>query len=157
SSRRGLRSFIAASASSTTAPSMQPPETEPTIAPASSTASWLPTGRGEAPQVVTTVASATPLPSARQAAAWVRTSSLAISGCIFRPPIAAFSRILVLQPGSASGLRGRWQDAPSMYAQPSLADRKPGNGGHCPPPDNRALAGVESGRLAAAALGEPAG
>ena len=42
---------------------MQPPETEPTIWPLSSTPSWLPTGRGEEPQVVTTVASATPLPA----------------------------------------------------------------------------------------------
>ena len=56
-------------ASWTTAPSMQPPETEPTMAPVSSTASWLPTGRGEEPQVVTTVASATRLPAAFRAAA----------------------------------------------------------------------------------------
>ena len=41
----------------TTAPSMQPPETEPTISPCSLIPSWLPTGRGEEPQVLTTVAS----------------------------------------------------------------------------------------------------
>ena len=43
---------------------MQPPDTEPTMAPLSSTPSWLPTGRGEEPQVVITVAMATPLPEA---------------------------------------------------------------------------------------------
>src|SRR5262249_226366 len=66
SNKRGLPSRIAASAASTTAPSTQPPETEPTIAPFSSTASLAPTGRGAEPQVVTTVASATPEPSSRQ-------------------------------------------------------------------------------------------
>ena len=34
------------------------------MAPLSSTPSWLPTGRGEEPQVVITVAMATPLPEA---------------------------------------------------------------------------------------------
>ena len=43
--------------------------------PVSSTTSWLPTGRGEEPQVETTVAIATRLPSARSAAA--------ISGMLF--------------------------------------------------------------------------
>src|SRR6185312_3028645 len=75
SSNRGLPSLMAASASCTTAPSMQPPETEPIIAPLSSTASWLPTGRGEEPHVVTTVAIATPLPCVRHAAACSRMSS----------------------------------------------------------------------------------
>src|SRR6266851_1238454 len=75
SSRRGLPSLIASSASWTTAPSMQPPETEPTKLPASSTASLEPTGRGEEPQVVTTVASATPLPAPRQSMACFRISS----------------------------------------------------------------------------------
>src|SRR5580704_13074939 len=72
SSRRGLPSAIASSASWTTAPSTQPPETEPMKLPASSTARFEPTGRGEEPQVVTTVANATPLPAPFQASACLR-------------------------------------------------------------------------------------
>src|ERR671924_888600 len=72
SSSRGLPSRITSSASVTTAPSTQPPETEPTIAPLSSTASLAPTGRGEEPQVLTTVATATPDPASRQRATWSR-------------------------------------------------------------------------------------
>jgi len=53
----------------------QPPETEPSKRASSSTTSWLPTGRGEEPQVCTTVASATDLPSSRHAAAVPRMSS----------------------------------------------------------------------------------
>ena len=58
-----------AMASRITAPSMQPPETEPCISPASSTISMLPAGRGEEPQVETTVATATLRPASRQPAA----------------------------------------------------------------------------------------
>src|SRR6516164_5114236 len=75
---RGLPSRIASSASLTTAPSTQPPETEPTIAPLSLTASLAPTGRGEEPQVVTTVANATPDPSSRQRAACSRISAVSL-------------------------------------------------------------------------------
>jgi len=64
--------FIAASA---TAPSMQPPETEPAMRPDFVTAIWLPAGRGELPQVSVTVARATSSPAARQPAAVLRTSS----------------------------------------------------------------------------------
>ena len=45
---------------------MQPPETEPTTAPSSSSAMMEPTGRGDEPQVRTTVASSARLPAARQ-------------------------------------------------------------------------------------------
>jgi hypothetical protein len=48
---------------------MQPPDTEPKNSPASLTTSWLPTGRGADPHVDTTVASATPRPWSRHAAA----------------------------------------------------------------------------------------
>ena len=61
-------------ASVMTVPSMQPPETDPTKEPSPLIANWLPTGRGEEPQVVTTVASATSPPSAFQTAA--RSSTL---------------------------------------------------------------------------------
>ncbi len=44
--------------------------------PPCSSASLAPTGRGEEPQVDTTVASATPLPAPRQSAACCRISSL---------------------------------------------------------------------------------
>src|SRR5437762_12207116 len=53
SRRRGLPSRIVSSASLTTAPSTQPPDTEPTKAPSLSTASLEPSGRGEEPQVLT--------------------------------------------------------------------------------------------------------
>ena len=49
-------------ASVTTAPSTQPPETEPWKLPSASMTRWLPTGRGAEPQVSTTVAMATSLP-----------------------------------------------------------------------------------------------
>src|SRR3546814_6710473 len=52
-----------------TAPSMQPPDTDPTNVPSSATASWLPDGRGEEPQVLTTVAIATLRPASRHCAA----------------------------------------------------------------------------------------
>src|SRR5688572_23691164 len=75
SSMRTLPSAMAASASVTTAPSMQPPETEPTNSPRSFTARWLPSGRGEEPQVCTTVARATPCPLERQRSMWGKISS----------------------------------------------------------------------------------
>src|SRR5690349_11999332 len=76
SSSRALAPAITSCASRTTAPSMQPPETEPFMWPLSSTTSWLPTGRGEEPHVATTVATATPRPAFRHAAACSRMSSL---------------------------------------------------------------------------------
>jgi hypothetical protein len=45
---------------------MQPPDTEPTTAPSSHSAMIEPTGRGDEPQVRTTVASSARLPAARQ-------------------------------------------------------------------------------------------
>ncbi len=51
-------------ASVTTAPSTQPPDTEPRKLPSSSITRLEPTGRGAEPQVSTTVASATPRPLA---------------------------------------------------------------------------------------------
>ena len=61
---RGLPSAITSTASVITAPSTQPPETEPRKLPSSSMTRWLPTGRGAEPQVSTTVASATAAPGA---------------------------------------------------------------------------------------------
>src|SRR5215469_10869882 len=90
SKSRGLPSRITSRASLTTAPSTQPPETEPTIAPLSSTASLAPTGRGEEPQVVTTVANATPDPASRQRAACSRIS--AVSLMLPSPDLSAMSR-----------------------------------------------------------------
>src|SRR3954468_16235028 len=56
----GLPLAITSSASVTTAPSTQPPETEPRKVPSSLIARLDPAGRGAEPQVSTTVASATP-------------------------------------------------------------------------------------------------
>jgi hypothetical protein len=52
-----------------TAASTQPPDTEPTKAPLSQMAMWLPGPRGADPHVESTVAKATPWPSSSQSAA----------------------------------------------------------------------------------------
>src|SRR5260370_28943927 len=75
SSTFGLPLSITSSASATTAPSTQPPDTEPRKFPSSSITRLEPTGRGAEPQVSTTVASATPLPALRQSSAALRMSS----------------------------------------------------------------------------------
>src|SRR6478736_3110145 len=75
SSVLGLPDSITSIASATTAPSTQPPETEPRKLPWSSITRFEPTGRGAEPQVSTTVASATLRPSRRQSSAALRISS----------------------------------------------------------------------------------
>src|SRR6478736_5780452 len=75
SSVLGLPDSITSSASVTTAPSTQPPETEPRKLPWSSITRLEPTGRGAEPQVSTTVASATPRPAFFQSSAALRMSS----------------------------------------------------------------------------------
>src|SRR5690348_10948949 len=71
----GLPLSITSIASVTTAPSTQPPETEPRKLPSSSITRFEPTGRGAEPQVSTTVARATPFPPLRQSSAAFRMSS----------------------------------------------------------------------------------
>src|SRR6185312_5585863 len=71
----GLPLSITSSASVTTAPSTQPPDTLPRKFPSLSITRLEPTGRGAEPQVSTTVASATPRPSLRQLSAALRMSS----------------------------------------------------------------------------------
>src|SRR5580658_1417315 len=70
----GLPESITSRASVTTAPSTQPPETEPRKLPSSSITRFEPTGRGAEPQVSTTVASATERPALRQSSAALRMS-----------------------------------------------------------------------------------
>src|SRR5262245_5453487 len=70
----GFPESITSSASVTTAPSTQPPETEPRKLPSWSMTRLAPTGRGAEPQVSTTVASATARPSLRQSSAALRIS-----------------------------------------------------------------------------------
>jgi len=65
----GLPDPMTSMASVTTAPSTQPPETDPMKLPSASIASWLPTGCGAEPQVSMTVASATCRPSFSHCAA----------------------------------------------------------------------------------------
>src|SRR6185312_5715743 len=72
----GLPLSITSSASVTTAPSTQPPETEPRKFPSLSMTRLEPIGRGAEPQVSTTVASATSRPFLRQSSAALRMSSL---------------------------------------------------------------------------------
>src|SRR5262245_47191915 len=81
SSVLGLPLSITSSASVTTAPSTQPPDTLPRKLPSSSITRFEPTGRGAEPQVSTTVASATRRPSARQSSAARRMSSSRANIC----------------------------------------------------------------------------
>src|SRR5258707_1058731 len=70
---------ITSSASVTTAPSTQPPDTEPRKVPSSLMTRLEPAGRGAEPQVSTTVASATPCPAFCQSSAAFRISSSRLS------------------------------------------------------------------------------
>ena len=76
---------------------MQPPETEPIMLPSPSTASWLPTGRGDEPQVLMTVASV--LIS--------RFSTVPFEAMARGVPLLAPRQVLSLTPG----LEGRTGDA----------------------------------------------
>src|SRR5262249_48594960 len=71
----GLPLSITSIASVTTAPSTQPPDTEPRKLPSSSITRFEPTGRGAEPQASTTVPRATPRPAFRQSSAALRMSS----------------------------------------------------------------------------------
>src|SRR3569833_362719 len=71
----GLPLSITSMASVTTAPSTQPPDTEPRKLPSSSITRFEPPGRGAEPQVSTTVANASPRPALRQSSAALRMSS----------------------------------------------------------------------------------
>src|SRR5258705_13751211 len=75
SSTLGLPLSITSMASVTTAPSTQPPDTEPRKLPSLSMTRLDPTGRGAEPHVSTTGASATSRPSRRQSSAALRMSS----------------------------------------------------------------------------------
>src|SRR5881394_3551224 len=79
SSILGLPLEITSSASVTTAPSTQPPDTEPRNVPSSLMTRLDPAGRGAEPQVSTTVASATPWPALCQSSAALRISSSRLS------------------------------------------------------------------------------
>src|SRR6516164_5669798 len=79
SSILGWPEAITSSASVTTAPSTQPPETEPRNVPSSLITRLEPAGRGAEPQVSTTVASATPWPAFCQSSAALRISSSRLS------------------------------------------------------------------------------
>src|SRR6476661_7097835 len=97
----GLPLSITSSASVTTAPSTQPPETLPRKLPSSSITKFEPTGRGAEPQVSTTVASATPRPSLRQSSAAFR-----ISSSVARVVMVYASPIVVMRNSSAAGSVG---------------------------------------------------
>src|SRR5436190_2820747 len=79
SSILGLPLEITSSASVTTAPSTQPPDTDPRNVPSSLMTRLEPAGRGAEPQVSTTVASATPWPAFCQSSAAFRMSSSRLS------------------------------------------------------------------------------
>lgn len=99
--------------SSTTAPSTHPPETEPLIAPSSATARCEPSGRGDEPQVRTTVASAKRLPE--EAQSWR-------SGR--RERIVGGGRCGWLPSGDVSA-RGRLKRVSARPARASAPQRRP--------------------------------
>src|ERR1700737_4866010 len=75
-SRRGTPVSSTSCASDTTAPSTQPPDTDPTTSPSWLTARAAPGSRGDDLSVAITVASATFFPSTIQAWTWGSTSSI---------------------------------------------------------------------------------
>src|SRR5438270_4528950 len=79
SSILGVPLAMTSSASVTTAPSTQPPDTEPRNVPSSLMTRLEPPGRGADPHVSTTVASATPWPALCQSSAALRMSSSRLS------------------------------------------------------------------------------
>src|ERR1051325_6280435 len=121
SRRRGLPSRIVSNASLTTAPSTQPPDTAPPTAPSLSTASLEPSGRGEEPQVLTTVASATPLPAWRQRAACSRISAVSLICC----PSTFLSKAVAFlgHRGGALALRRRADHIHQRFQAFQIVDR----------------------------------
>src|SRR5580693_4642450 len=115
----GLPLSITSSASVTTAPSTQPPDTEPRKLPSSSMTRLEPTGRGAEPQVSTTVASATALPFLRQSSAALRMSlsvesmSASISQALYTAEYSASRHFL--HPGL--GVAGAVAAAPQRRHQ----------------------------------------
>src|SRR5437762_1145904 len=83
---------MASAASVMTAPSTQPPETDPAKLPSPSTTRWLPARRGADPQVDTTVARTTLRPSRSHVSAALSGSWLLLSACICRFASADFPR-----------------------------------------------------------------
>src|ERR1700686_4721549 len=96
----GLPLSMTSSASVTTAPSTQPPDTEPRKLPSSSMTRLEPIGRGAEPQVSPTGASATALPFLRQSSAALRISlsvdsmSASISQALYTAEYSASRHLL---------------------------------------------------------------
>ena len=96
-------------ASPTTAPSTQPPETEPAISPREPTANLEPSGRGAERRVRTTVASATSSPRVRQRSAVRRVSSfMRYCRSVPRPGRGGASPISSSTSASVSSARRLW-------------------------------------------------
>src|ERR1700675_4730836 len=115
----GLPLSMTSRASVTTAPSTQPPDTEPRKLPSPSMTRLEPTGRGAEPQVSTTVASATALPFLRQSSAALRMSlsvesmSASISQALYTDEYSASRHFL--HPGF--GIAGAVAAAPQRRHQ----------------------------------------
>src|SRR5438477_4722110 len=123
----GLPLSITSSASVTTAPSTQPPDTEPRKLPSPSITRFDPTPRGAEPQVSTTVASATPRPSFRQSSAALRMSSSRASiGAsmteTLRPVIPGPSA--AREPGIHNHDLGAWIPASSLRGCPAMTPKR---------------------------------
>ena len=108
----------AARASVTTAPSTQPPDTDPATSPSSLTAIVAPASRGPEPSTPTTRASATRRPSRRQRSTWLMTSLTGAS------PLSAYS---LSKPVSASMEASEWPSTKSsMYGSAAAIPRASG-------------------------------
>src|SRR5215212_9179248 len=80
---------------------MQPPETEPTTEPSSASAMIEPIGRGDEPQVRTTVASSARLPARRQSRSVRSTITSRFSIASFLAASEGVQRAEAEQPGAA--------------------------------------------------------
>src|SRR5581483_2095287 len=127
----GVPAPITSRASSTTAPSTQPPETDPSKLPSPSTTRWLPTGRGAEPQVSTTVAMATPRPAFRQASAVASTSRSVKAASMFASSARSFRlNITTAAPAPRAGRLGGAEETARVGRSRGFSAERPAELGH---------------------------
>src|SRR5467141_4738459 len=131
SSTLGLPLSITSMASVTTAPSTQPPDTEPRKLPSLSMTRLDPTGRGAEPHVSTTVASATSRPSRRQSSAALRISSSRAS--MSKSPVFRYVKENIETAAREANGIGRSPDGAQRNPGAALPYRSGGPGLRCAP------------------------
>ena len=104
---------------------MQPPETDPSMPPSESISSWLPAGRGEDPQVCTTVARATRRPWSSHAAAVARMSSVATRAGPLIPTPLRFTMPFKDSAAATAGQDMAIEPGPRKAATPAVRNEIP--------------------------------